>query len=111
MASIESQTRLSALRRLLTQEKLSTQDELREELRALDFDVTQSTVSRDLRRHPRLDRILDLYPGQPAREKPYSGRGRARHRRLRILALQRLPAQSREWKFAGTRHGPAAFGW
>ena len=50
MASVEPQTRLSALRKLLTQEKLSTQDELRDELRELDFDVTQSTVSRDLRR-------------------------------------------------------------
>lgn len=50
MASSESQARLTALRRLLTQEKSSTQDELREELSALDFEVTQSTVSRDLRR-------------------------------------------------------------
>ncbi len=50
MAVTESQARLSALRRLLTQEKLSTQDELREELSSLDFEVTQSTISRDLRR-------------------------------------------------------------
>jgi len=50
MASTEYQTRLSALKRLLSQGKLSTQDELREELRELAFEVTQSTVSRDLRR-------------------------------------------------------------
>lgn len=50
MASTEYQTRLSALKRLLSQGKLSTQDELREELRALQFEVTQSTISRDLRR-------------------------------------------------------------
>jgi transcriptional regulator of arginine metabolism len=50
MASVEPQTRLSALRKLLNDEKMSTQDELRDELRTLDFEVTQSTVSRDLRR-------------------------------------------------------------
>lgn len=50
MASTEYQTRLSALKRLLSQGKLSTQDELREELRSLAFEVTQSTISRDLRR-------------------------------------------------------------
>jgi len=50
VAVTESQARLGALRRLLTQEKLSTQDELREELSSLDFEVTQSTISRDLRR-------------------------------------------------------------
>jgi len=38
------------LKKVLSQEKLSTQDELREGLSSLDFDVTQSTVSRDLRR-------------------------------------------------------------
>jgi transcriptional regulator of arginine metabolism len=42
--------RLTALRRLLSEEKLSTQDELREELKSLKFKVTQSTISRDLRR-------------------------------------------------------------
>lgn len=50
MAPPEPQTRLNALRKLLSAGKLSTQDELREELSELDFDVTQSTVSRDLRR-------------------------------------------------------------
>ncbi len=50
MAQIEAMNRLTALRRLLAQEKLSTQDKLREELEALRFKVTQSTISRDLRR-------------------------------------------------------------
>lgn len=50
MAQVEAMNRLTALRRLLEQEKLSTQDELREELEALRFKVTQSTISRDLRR-------------------------------------------------------------
>jgi transcriptional regulator of arginine metabolism len=43
-------TRLEALRKLLSQGKLTTQDELREELEARKFAVTQSTISRDLRR-------------------------------------------------------------
>ena len=47
---MESPDRLTTLRRLLSEEKLSTQDELREELKALKFKVTQSTISRDLRR-------------------------------------------------------------
>ena len=42
--------RLDALRRLLGQEKLSTQEELADELGRLAFKVTQSTISRDLRR-------------------------------------------------------------
>jgi transcriptional regulator of arginine metabolism len=50
MAASESTQRLQALRKLLSQGKLSTQDELREELEDLKFKVTQSTVSRDLRR-------------------------------------------------------------
>jgi transcriptional regulator of arginine metabolism len=50
MPPTEAITRLTALRRLLSQEKLSTQDELREELEGLKFKVTQSTISRDLRR-------------------------------------------------------------
>jgi transcriptional regulator of arginine metabolism len=45
-----SMLRLSALRKLLTEDKISTQDELAEELRAQDFIVTQSTISRDLSR-------------------------------------------------------------
>jgi len=43
-------SRLDALRKLLSQGKLSTQDELREELEERKFAVTQSTISRDLRR-------------------------------------------------------------
>src|SRR6185295_602564 len=46
----ESKSRLEALRELLSQGKLSTQDELREELQNRRFEVTQSTISRDLRR-------------------------------------------------------------
>lgn len=42
--------RLSALRRLLEQGEASTQDELAKELRAQNFVVTQSTISRDLSR-------------------------------------------------------------
>ncbi len=45
-----SKNRLNALRRLLSQGKLTTQDELRDELENLKFNVTQSTISRDLRR-------------------------------------------------------------
>lgn len=50
IANGEASARLSALRKLLSQEKMSTQDELREELESLHFKVTQSTISRDLRR-------------------------------------------------------------
>lgn len=46
----EAKDRLSALRGILLDGKLSTQEELREELVRQKFDVTQSTVSRDLRR-------------------------------------------------------------
>jgi transcriptional regulator of arginine metabolism len=42
--------RLLALRRLLEKEQASTQDELREELEKLNFEVNQSTISRDLRK-------------------------------------------------------------
>ena len=44
------QERLEVLRELLTDGDLSTQEELREKLEKRDFDVTQSTVSRDLRK-------------------------------------------------------------
>jgi transcriptional regulator of arginine metabolism len=47
---MEGKTRLDALKRLLGQGKLSTQDELREELEQQRYKVTQSTISRDLRR-------------------------------------------------------------
>ena len=42
--------RLSALRELLSEGRLSTQDELRDELERRKFSVTQSTISRDLKR-------------------------------------------------------------
>jgi len=50
MPSSDAKARLQALRRLLDKEESSTQEELREQLESLDFAVTQSTVSRDLRR-------------------------------------------------------------
>jgi transcriptional regulator of arginine metabolism len=50
MPATEAKSRLEALRELLNQGKLSTQDELREELESRKFAVTQSTISRDLRR-------------------------------------------------------------
>ena len=51
MTVIESSnTRISALRKLLNEGELGTQDELREELERMKFKVTQSTISRDLRR-------------------------------------------------------------
>lgn len=50
MTATESRTRLEALRKLLNQGTLSTQDELREKLERMNFAVTQSTVSRDLRK-------------------------------------------------------------
>lgn len=45
-----SSNRLEALRKLLDQGTLSTQDELAEKLAKLDYQVTQSTISRDLRK-------------------------------------------------------------
>lgn len=50
MALSESQERLRALRGLLDEGTLSTQDELVEKLEKLEFKITQSTVSRDLRK-------------------------------------------------------------
>jgi transcriptional regulator of arginine metabolism len=50
MTNAEGKTRLDVLRELLGQGELSTQDELREELESRRFAVTQSTISRDLRR-------------------------------------------------------------
>jgi transcriptional regulator of arginine metabolism len=43
-------SRLEVLKSLLEEGSLGTQDELREELEKRDFEVTQSTISRDLRR-------------------------------------------------------------
>jgi transcriptional regulator of arginine metabolism len=42
--------RLNVLRRLLSEGEISTQEELVQELRSQKFVVTQSTISRDLRR-------------------------------------------------------------
>jgi transcriptional regulator of arginine metabolism len=50
MASFEFKDRLQALRGLLNEGMQSTQDELREKLEKLQFKVTQSTISRDLRK-------------------------------------------------------------
>ena len=50
MPSTDARARLQALKGLLEREEASTQEELREQLEKLDFEVTQSTVSRDLRR-------------------------------------------------------------
>lgn len=50
MPSSDTKSRIQALRRLLENEEASTQEELREALEKLDFEVTQSTISRDLRR-------------------------------------------------------------
>lgn len=46
----DAQARLEALRRLLQRGQASTQEELREKLEQADFDVTQSTISRDLKK-------------------------------------------------------------
>ena len=46
----DAKSRLDALRKLLDEGSLSTQDELREKLEKMDFAVTQSTISRDLRK-------------------------------------------------------------
>ncbi len=46
----ETQERLGVLRQLIREGEASTQEELCEALRRKKFDVTQSTVSRDLRR-------------------------------------------------------------
>jgi transcriptional regulator of arginine metabolism len=46
----DSKTRLSALRELLSRGNSSTQEELAEALCKRRFDVTQSTISRDLRK-------------------------------------------------------------
>jgi transcriptional regulator of arginine metabolism len=50
MASTDAKDRIQHLRSLLEEERASTQDEIREELKRLDFEVNQSTISRDLRR-------------------------------------------------------------
>lgn len=49
-AKTETRERLSVLRKLIREGEASTQEELVEALKKKKFDVTQSTVSRDLRR-------------------------------------------------------------
>ena len=46
----DGKERLGALRKLLEEGELSTQEELREKLEKQEFAVTQSTISRDLRK-------------------------------------------------------------
>jgi len=50
MQNTDARSRLEALRKLLGEGTLSTQDELREKLERMEFAVTQSTISRDLRK-------------------------------------------------------------
>lgn len=50
MSATDSRQRQALLRKLLAEGKISTQEELAEELRRHNFDITQSTISRDLRR-------------------------------------------------------------
>lgn len=50
MSERASQERQSVLRQLILEKEASTQEELCQALRQKKFDVTQSTVSRDLRR-------------------------------------------------------------
>jgi len=50
MSASDSRQRQNLLRKLLAEGKNSTQEELADELRRHDFDITQSTISRDLRR-------------------------------------------------------------
>jgi transcriptional regulator of arginine metabolism len=50
LGSPEGRTRLGALRKLLDEGMLSTQDELRGKLEKQGYPVTQSTISRDLRK-------------------------------------------------------------
>lgn len=50
MAISDSRQRQALLKKLLTEGRLSTQEELAEELRQHGFDITQSTISRDLRK-------------------------------------------------------------
>lgn len=48
--STDSHDRISALRQILADGEISTQEEIAEQLNRQNFQVTQSTVSRDLRR-------------------------------------------------------------
>lgn len=46
----DSKKRIAALKKILADGFANTQDEIVEELHKLNFDITQSTISRDLRR-------------------------------------------------------------
>jgi transcriptional regulator of arginine metabolism len=50
MGNTDSKQRQDLLRKLLAEGQLSTQEELADALRQHDFDITQSTISRDLRK-------------------------------------------------------------
>ena len=50
MPRTDSRERLQTLRKLLEESEANTQEDLREKLEGLDFEVTQSTISRDLKR-------------------------------------------------------------
>jgi transcriptional regulator of arginine metabolism len=50
MGRADSRERLKVLRQILERHGAGTQEDLREKLESMDFLVTQSTVSRDLRR-------------------------------------------------------------
>lgn len=47
---LTAKTRIEALKNILNEGLASTQEEICDELRKLNYDITQSTVSRDLRR-------------------------------------------------------------
>lgn len=49
-ANTDARSRIAALKKLLDAGLATTQEEICDELRKLNFDITQSTVSRDLRR-------------------------------------------------------------
>jgi transcriptional regulator of arginine metabolism len=46
----DSKSRIAALKKILVEGFANTQEEICDELRKLNFDITQSTISRDLRR-------------------------------------------------------------
>lgn len=46
----DSKSRIAALKKMLQEGIANTQEEICEELKKMNFDITQSTVSRDLRR-------------------------------------------------------------
>lgn len=50
VGNTDPRERQTFLRKLLAEGKISTQEELADELRRHDFDITQSTISRDLRK-------------------------------------------------------------